>query len=277
MCNKFWSCPLLLAKNGTTFVSRNHRQWLFQVVRVKLFSWNCHWRGTVDTITGLFKRCPSKILFCSVWLLTIITALPDLSLAHLRGTASSSEVLPSEITISSGIAFEETRFLHTLWSVSTFPTWFTGHIIITPIVWATLFSHTVDGVYLSLSLSIYIYIYIFVGSRPGIYYWLKFQPLKTRAMAKSSYRGDSRSKMTCHCRSLRAETSTKIWMNGLNPNYNTTRPNSGLNIRNCCRKVRARDSLLNFATPSWFCRSHQKVHSLRRSSLNYSRLYFMYG
>ena len=57
-----------------------------------------------------------------------------------------------------------------------------------------------------------------------------------------------------------AETLTKIWMNGLNPNYNTTRPNSGLNLRNCCRNVRARDSLLSFATPSWFRRSHQGVH-----------------
>ena len=34
-------------------------------------------------------------------------------------------------------------------------------------------------------------------------------------------------------------------MNGLNPNYNTTRPNSGLNLRNCCRNVKARESLLD--------------------------------
>ena len=35
--------------------------------------------------------------------------------------------------------------------------------------------------------------------------------------------------MTCQRPNLRAETSTKISMNALNPNYNTTRPNSGLN------------------------------------------------
>ena len=51
-------------------------------------------------------------------------------------------------------------------------------------------------------------------------------------------------------------------MNGLNPNYNTTRPNSGLILRNCCRNFRARDSLLSFATPSWFCRYYQRVHPL---------------
>ena len=45
-------------------------------------------------------------------------------------------------------------------------------------------------------------------------------------MAKSSYRGDSRGKMTCQRPSLRAETSIKIWMSGLNPNYNTTPLNS---------------------------------------------------
>ena len=50
-------------------------------------------------------------------------------------------------------------------------------------------------------------------------------------MAKSSYRGDSRGKMTCQRPSLRAETSTKIWMSGLNPNYNTTPLHSARNSR----------------------------------------------
>ena len=43
------------------------------------------------------------------------------------------------------------------------------------------------------------------------------------------------SKMTCQRPSLMAETSTKIWMTGLNPNYNTTCPNSALNFRKCRR------------------------------------------
>ena len=90
-------------------------------------------------------------------------------------------------------------------------------------------------------------------------------------MAKSFYLGDSRCKMTFQRPSVRAETSTKIWMNGPNPNCNTAPPNSGLNLRNCCTHVRARDSLLSFATTSLFCRSHQGEHPLRGSSLNYSR------
>ena len=58
----------------------------------------------------------------------------------------------------------------------------------------------------------------------------------------------------------------------LDPNYNMTRSNSGLNLRNCCRTVRAaRFSLLSFGKPAWLCRSHQREHPLRGSSLNYSR------
>ena len=94
-------------------------------------------------------------------------------------------------------------------------------------------------------------------------------------MAKSSYRGDSLGQMTCQRPSLRAKISTKIWTNGFNPNYNTTRPNSGLNLRNCCWNVRARDSLLSFATPYWFCGSHQRELPLWVSSLNYSRFYLI--
>ena len=40
--------------------------------------------------------------------------------------------------------------------------------------------------------------------------------------------------MTCHRLSLKDETSTKIWMSSLGPNYNTTRPNYDLNLPNCC-------------------------------------------
>ena len=75
-------------------------------------------------------------------------------------------------------------------------------------------------------------------------------------MAKLSYRGDSRGKMTCHRLRLRTETSTTILMNGGNPNYNMTRPNFGLNLRNCCRNVRretvysASRCHLGFAVPT---------------------------
>ena len=55
----------------------------------------------------------------------------------------------------------------------------------------------------------------FVGLRRASILGWSFIP-NTRAMAKSSYRGDSRGKMTCQGQSLRAETSTKIWMSGLN-------------------------------------------------------------
>ena len=99
---------------------------------------------------------------------------------------------------------------------------------------------------------------------------------RTKVLAKSSYWSDSRDMITCQRPRLRAETSTKIWMNGLNQKYNTTCPNSGLNLRNCCKNVRAWDSLLSFATPSWFCRSHQREHPLRGSSLNFSRFYLIH-
>ena len=114
---------------------------------------------------------------------------------------------------------------------------------------------------------------VLVGLRPGIQSWLKFQP-EDEGDAKSSYPGDSRGKMTCQCPSLRAETSTKIWMSGLNPNYNTTRPNSGLNLRNCCRNVRAGESLLSFATPSWLCRSHPREHPPTGEKLKLQQILF---
>ena len=105
---------------------------------------------------------------------------------------------------------------------------------------------------------------MFVGLRPGIHSWLKLEP-EDKSDVKVI-------KTTCQRPSLRAETSTKIWMDGLDPNYNMTRSNSGLNLRNCCRTVRAaRFSLLSFGKPSWLCRSHQREHPLRGSSLNYSR------
>ena len=44
-------------------------------------------------------------------------------------------------------------------------------------------------------------------------------------------RGYRLGKMTCQRPSLRAETSTKIWMSGLNPNYNTTPLHSARNSR----------------------------------------------
>ena len=62
--------------------------------------------------------------------------------------------------------------------------------------------------------------------------------------------------MTCQRPSLRAETSTKIWMNGLYPNYNTTRPNSALNY-GIAAEMSERDTVyfasrrhLGFAVPT---------------------------
>ena len=74
--------------------------------------------------------------------------------------------------------------------------------------------------------------------------------------------------MTYQRPSMRAETSIKVWMTGLNPNYNTTLPNSALNFR----KSRRNDTVY-FA---W--RRHLglpfplELTTLRRNSLIYSQL-----
>ena len=103
--------------------------------------------------------------------------------------------------------------------------------------------------------------------KTGHPFLLKFQPQDE---------GDGKVILPRRWPSLGAEPSTKIWMNGLNPNYNATRSNSGLNLRNCCRNVTARDSLLSFATQYLFCRSLEREHSLQGSSLNCSRFDFVY-
>ena len=77
-------------------------------------------------------------------------------------------------------------------------------------------------------------------------------------LAKSSYRGERRGKMTCQRPSLRADTPTKIWMNGLIPNHNTARPNSE---RETVYSASRRH--LSFAVP-WGV------------AYNYSRFYFIY-
>ena len=133
---------------------------------------------------------------------------------------------------------------------------------------------------------LYVYWCLFARLRPGIHSWLKFYPFICvsiscvtindlnfeKKMTKSSYRGNSLGEMTYQRPSLRAETN--IWMDGLNPNYNTTCQNFDVSLRNCCWIASARYSLLSFATPCWFLPFPPDGTPLRRSSLNYSRHHF---
>ena len=57
-----------------------------------------------------------------------------------------------------------------------------------------------------------------------------------RALAKVFYRGESRGKIPCRRPNPRAKTWHKIWMTGLNPNYDTTPIPSLQNSQNKCQK-----------------------------------------
>ena len=59
---------------------------------------------------------------------------------------------------------------------------------------------------------------------------------RMRALAKVFYRGESRGKITCQRPNPRAKTWHKIWMTGLNPNYDTTSIPSLRNSQNKCQK-----------------------------------------
>ena len=95
----------------------------------------------------------------------------------------------------------------------------------------------------------------FVGLKPGMYSLSTFQP-QDKGDSQHTSRVDSWEKMSFQRPILRGQTSTKISMTGLKPNYNTTCPNHDLKVRNCHRNVGARESLINLTTPSGFCRSH---------------------
>ena len=59
---------------------------------------------------------------------------------------------------------------------------------------------------------------------------------RMRALAKVFYRGESRGKIPCQRPNPRAKTWHKIWMTGLNPNYDTTSIPSHRNSQNKCQK-----------------------------------------
>ena len=59
---------------------------------------------------------------------------------------------------------------------------------------------------------------------------------RMRALAKVFYRGESRGKIPCQRPNPRAKTWHKIWMTGLNPNYDTTPISSLQNSQNKCQK-----------------------------------------
>ena len=56
------------------------------------------------------------------------------------------------------------------------------------------------------------------------------------ALAKVFYRGESRGKIPCQRPNPRAKTWHKIWMTGLNHNYDTTPSHSLKNSHNKCQK-----------------------------------------
>ena len=59
---------------------------------------------------------------------------------------------------------------------------------------------------------------------------------RMRALAKVFYRGESRGKIPCQRPNPRAKTWHKIWITGLNPNYDTTPIQSLQNSQNKCQK-----------------------------------------
>ena len=59
---------------------------------------------------------------------------------------------------------------------------------------------------------------------------------RMRALPKVFYRGESRGKIPCQRPNPRAKTWHKIWMTGLNPNYDTIPIPSLQNSQNKCQK-----------------------------------------
>ena len=59
---------------------------------------------------------------------------------------------------------------------------------------------------------------------------------RMRALSKVFYRGESRGKISCQRPNPRAKTWHKIWMTGLNPNYDTIPIPSLQNSQNKCKK-----------------------------------------
>ena len=82
---------------------------------------------------------------------------------------------------------------------------------------------------------------------------------RMRALAKVFYRGESRGKIPCQRPNSRAKTWHKIWITGLNPNYDTIPIPSLQNSQNKCQNPR----LFTIAGAIWFCRYRQCTPSQR--------------
>ena len=77
---------------------------------------------------------------------------------------------------------------------------------------------------------------------------------RMRALAKVFYQGESRGKIPCQRPNPRAKRWHKIWMTGLNPNYDTIPIPSLQNSQNKCQKSLFTDDRRRAI---WFCRYRQ--------------------
>ena len=94
---------------------------------------------------------------------------------------------------------------------------------------------------------------------------------RMRALAKVFYRGESRGKIPCQRPNPRAKTWHKIWMAGLNPNYDTIPIPSLQNSQNKCQKSsftydRRRHFILPLVTASARPPNFEYTHLLLKSA-----------
>ena len=75
------------------------------------------------------------------------------------------------------------------------------------------------------------------GIKTGHSYLVSCFGPRMRSLAKVFYRGESRGIIPCQCPNPRAKTWHKIWMTGLNPNYDTMLISSLQNSQNKCQKI----------------------------------------
>ena len=94
--------------------------------------------------------------------------------------------------------------------------------------------------------------------------------LRMRALAKVCYRGDSRGKIPCQRPNPRAKTWHKIWMTGLNPNYETipipSLQNSQKSAKNPLVYLRSPAPFDSAVTPSARPPNFECTHLLLRSA-----------
>ena len=93
---------------------------------------------------------------------------------------------------------------------------------------------------------------------------------RMRALAKVFYRAESRGKIPCQGQNPRAKTWLKIWMTGLNPNYDTKPIPSLQNSQNKCQKSSftydCRRQLISAITASARPPNFEYTHLLLRSA-----------